>query len=87
MGVYDWIRDAVRQAVLMGFSDAIEQVGVPEQGGKMNEALAGVLKAAPAKALEQAKPTATIAAGPQAGNRKRLGRTLETARKSAEDIE
>ncbi|MGE0608980.1 MAG: hypothetical protein AB7O62_17930 [Pirellulales bacterium] len=85
MGVYDWIRDGVRQAVLMGFSDAIEQVGVPEQGSTMSEHLIGVLKPAPVRGIEAAKPTATVSSGSQ-GGRKRLGRALDSARKTAEEI-
>lgn len=88
MGVYDFIRDGVRQAVLLGFSDAIEQVGVPQQGETMSEHLIGVLRPAPAKGIESGKPVATIAAGPHAAGRKRLGRTLDNSgRKAVEDVE
>jgi len=30
MNFYGWVRESVKRAVLLGFSDAVEQVGVPE---------------------------------------------------------
>ena len=29
MNLFEWIRDAVRRSVLLGFSDAVEQIGLP----------------------------------------------------------
>ena len=39
---YDWIRDGVRRAVLL-VSDAVEQLGVPDESGELNENLASTL--------------------------------------------
>ena len=34
-----WIREGVRQSVLLGVSDAMNQIGTPEQGGELHEEL------------------------------------------------
>lgn len=77
LNVYGWIRDSVRRAVLLGFSDAVEQVGALEGNQNLNPQLLACLKANPAVAgaatatLEpEAEPTET------AKPRRRLGRTL-----------
>ena len=43
-GVYAWIREGVRRAVLLGFSDAVEELGIPQDAEGVNQHLAGVLK-------------------------------------------
>lgn len=50
MGVYTWIRENVKRAVLMGFNDAIEQIGPPTEEKPMNEHLSAVLNKSPALA-------------------------------------
>ncbi len=50
MGVYTWIRENVKRAVLMGFNDAIEQIGPPTDEKPMNEHLSAVLNKSPALA-------------------------------------
>jgi hypothetical protein len=82
MSVYNWIREGVRQAVLSGFSDAIEQVGVPVQGQQLNPQLVSILRQAPA-AFEPA-PQKVIVAAP---TRKRLGKSLDQGRHVAGDAE
>jgi hypothetical protein len=82
MSVYNWIREGVRQAVLSGFSDAIEQVGVPTQGQQLNPQLVSVLRQAPA-AIETV-PQKVIVAAP---SRKRLGKSLEQSRHATGDGE
>ena len=81
MGVYQWIREGVRQAVLLGFSDAVEQIGVPSQGEQVNQGLLSVLRksSAPA-AIEAALP---LKLAPSGGGRKRLGKTFDQVRQSA----
>ena len=63
--VFDWIRSGVKQSVLLGFSDALEEVGTPPDGEDVGPAMSGV--------LEQA------ARGKKSGTtrRKRLGRSLK----------
>ncbi len=50
MGVYTWIRENVKRAVLMGFNDAIEQIGPPTEEKPLNEHLSAVLNKSPALA-------------------------------------
>ena len=80
LNVYGWIRDSVRRAVLLGFSDAVEQVGTLEGNQNINPQLLAMLKQNPATA-EGATPTAVIDAEPETAKpRRRLGRTLDDIR-------
>ena len=77
MGVYTWIRENVKQAVLLGFNDAIETIGPPEPETKFNEQLSAVF---------QQPATAVAGNGRKSvgGNkRKRLGRSLNQIRDAA----
>ena len=86
MSVFAWIRDGVRQSVLLGFSDAVEQLGVPQEGGSLHPQLMAALRPLPQSAAA-ASPSAAAAStpvlsvepqlAPSSGGRKRLGRTLE----------
>lgn len=58
---FQWIRDGVRQSVLMGVADAVEQIGSPED----NELKREVLTALENKPVRKRTP------------RKRLGRSLK----------
>lgn len=72
MSFYNWIRDGVKKAVLLGVSDAIEQIGTPHDGEEINPKLAAL--------LQPSKTQATLAAAepPRISRheRKRLGRSL-----------
>lgn len=77
MGVYTWIRENVKQAVLLGFNDAIETIGPPEPETKFNENLAAVFQQ-PAGAVSGSAPRKV--GGPK---RKRLGRSLNQIQDAA----
>ena len=83
MSFYEWIRDGVRHAVMMGFSDAVEQLGVPAQNQELNQHLAAVVRdrplAAATIAVEERKP---IGLAPSAG-RKRLGKSIDQVQREA----
>ena len=49
MGFYGWIRDGVRRAVLLGVSDAVDQLGVPENSQDVSPHLLAVLRGERAK--------------------------------------
>ncbi|MEM9587414.1 MAG: hypothetical protein AAGA03_09035 [Planctomycetota bacterium] len=66
---FEWIRDGVRQSVLMGVSDAIEQIGTPEDTGEMNPNVAAF--------LQGSEPAKKPAGGRKTTNRKRLGKSLK----------
>ena len=76
LGVFHWIREGVRRSVLLGFSDAVEQLGVAADGSEpLHPQLAAVLREAAPAAL-------THAAEPAKHERKRLGRSLEQLRQT-----
>ena len=63
-----WIREGVKQSVLLGVSDAIEAIGTPDSADDITPRLLSFLKQGSAEA------TKTGGAG---GQRKRLGRSLK----------
>ena len=44
LNVFNWIREGVRQSVLAGVSDAIDQMGTPADGDDLRPRLAEVLR-------------------------------------------
>lgn len=76
MNFFGWIRDGVRQSVLLGVSDAVEQLGTPAAIEELHPSVAGFLKidgqhnAAP-------KLTHSAAAPSAAKSRRRLGKSLK----------
>ncbi len=40
---FDWLRDGVRQSVLLGVSDAVEQIGTPDNAAEINPEVAALL--------------------------------------------
>ena len=63
---FSWVRDGVKQAVLLGVSDAVESIGTPVDGDELNERL-----------QEALQPKLGTATGSSPLKRKRLGRTLK----------
>ncbi|MDE0866159.1 MAG: hypothetical protein OSA98_20410 [Rubripirellula sp.] len=63
---FEWIREGVRQSVLLGVSDAIEQIGSPNDSDQLHPNVTAMLQDTP-----KAKKTR--------GNssRKRLGKSLK----------
>jgi hypothetical protein len=73
---FEWIRDGVRQSVLLGVSDAIEQLGTPAETDDIHPGVAAFM--ASEKGEKKRVGAAPVAAGGNAsGNRKRLGRSLK----------
>jgi hypothetical protein len=62
LNFFQWIRDGVRRSVLLGISDAVEQIGEPE-GGELKQE---VLAALESKTAIRSKPP-----------KRRLGRSLK----------
>lgn len=77
LGVFGWIRESVRRSVLLGFSDAIEQIGTGSEGEDIHPQLAAVLRDAAPKAIAA---SAEPAFGKPQQQKKRLGRSLEQLR-------
>ena len=75
IGFFAWLREGVRRAVLLGFSDAITQIGTRNEGEDLSPQLAETLQRG--IAWEEARPAL---AGPNPSGRKRLGKSLHEIR-------
>jgi hypothetical protein len=74
-GFYGWIREGVKRAVLLGVSDAVEQLGAPTTGEDISPQLLSILRGQSTPLLGESA-TAAATASPGIQSRKRLGRTL-----------
>ncbi|MFO1062906.1 MAG: hypothetical protein U0892_03410 [Pirellulales bacterium] len=75
---FSWIRDGVRQSVLLGVSDAIDQLGTPPSTDELHPDVVAFLQSgASSGAATAAAPK--LAGHPRTGQngRKRLGRSLK----------
>lgn len=73
---FTWIREGVRQSVLLGVSDAVEQLGTPASSDEIHPSVAGILSPSMANSNNSASPTRNVGGAGNAG-RKRLGRSLK----------
>jgi hypothetical protein len=64
---FEWLRDGVRQSVLLGVSDAIEQIGTPADNDDLHPNVAALLTGDSAKSKRKGT----------AASRKRLGKSLK----------
>ncbi len=64
---FEWLRDGVRQSVLLGVSDAIEQIGTPADADDLHPNVAAMLHGEGAPKARSSK----------VGGRKRLGKSLK----------
>lgn len=76
LGLFNWIRDGVKQSVLLGVSDAIDTIGSPEENRSLNPALLSFAKQPLAMQAEARIDEAAQRKLPSASGRKRLGRSL-----------
>jgi hypothetical protein len=74
MNFFTWVRDGVRQAVLMGVSDAVGDIGTPPEGDDIGQRLL--------QALRTGQP-AIDAPSQDRPSRKKLGRSLEQIQATA----
>lgn len=78
MNFFTWIRDGVRQAVLLGVTDAVGDIGTPREDDDISHRLLETLRTGgPALTHE---PATNPNRPPQ---RKKLGRSLEQIQASA----
>lgn len=63
---FEWLRDGVRQSVLLGVGDAIEQIGTPADSDELHPHVAALLTGDAAK-KKRGRTT----------SRKRLGKSLK----------
>ena len=69
MNFFSWIRDGVRQAVLLGVTDAVGDIGTPTEDDDISRRLLQALRTDPPKVTES-QPI-------ERASRKKLGRSLE----------
>ena len=67
---FAWLRNGVKQSVLLGVSDAIEDLGVPADADELHPGVAALLQG------EQGE-TKRVGSTANKGTRKRLGRSLK----------
>lgn len=67
--LFTWIREGVKQSVLLGVSDAVETIGTPDDADEITPKLLDFMKTDKSK-------TGKVG-GTAAARRKRLGRTLK----------
>ncbi len=82
MGFFAGLREGVRQAVLLGFSDAVEQIGKRAPGEDLGPQFAMALREGITMPVDEAQPKL---AAPRQG-RKRLGRSLEQIREAGKAV-
>jgi hypothetical protein len=69
---FQWIREGVKQSVLLGVSDAVDQLGTIPHSERLNEQLRSAL------AIDgETAPTVSRVGSGSNGGRKRLGRSLK----------
>lgn len=72
---FTWVREGIKQAILLGVSDAVEHLGTPIDGDELNQRLA--------EALQPTIGSSSARSG-SSSRRKRLGRTLKDIESSKE---
>ncbi len=65
---FEWLRDGVRNSVLLGVSDAIEQIGTPANSDELHPNVAALLQGDSPKSSRRGKSDS---------GRKRLGKSLK----------
>jgi len=80
---FEWMRDGVRQSVLLGVSDAIEQLGTPADSDEIHPGVAAFLQSDKTEKSDETKRVGATAGPSSGGNRKRLGRSLKDIDQSA----
>jgi hypothetical protein len=75
VNVFGWIREGVRQSVLMGVADAMESIGTPPSGDDLRPKLMDSIR-------RNSESAVAIAAN--SGKPRRLGRSLKDLEAGAE---
>ena len=76
MNFFTWIREGVRQAVLMGVTDAVDGIGTPPNGDDMGQKLMETIRSGGPKLDGPDSATAIATLPGSASRRRKLGRTL-----------
>lgn len=71
MNFFAWLRSGVKQSVLLGVSDAIEDLGAPENLDDLDPRVAALFR------TEGGEKSKRVATNAKSQSRKRLGRSLK----------
>lgn len=82
MSFFHWLREGVRQAVVLGLADAVEDVGGRIKGEDLGPALAQSLREKLTVSRDVPVIESRTIAETAPNGRRRLGRSLEVARES-----
>jgi hypothetical protein len=83
MSFFQWVREGVRQAVVLGLADAIDDVGTRSRDEDLGATLAQTLRDRLAVTKEASPVIESAVATAAPAGRRRLGRSIEGLRKSA----
>lgn len=75
MNLFTWLRDGVRQSVLLGVSDAVEQLGTPAATEDLHPSVVGFLQMD--RGGEDTPRISGGSASPRSRTKKRLGKSLK----------
>jgi len=73
---FEWMRNGVKSAVLLGVSDAVEEIGMPTEAEGSDNNMLGFLQNAKTQKISNSS-TSGSGSGTRGGSRKRLGRSLK----------
>lgn len=82
MNFFAWIRDGVRQAVLLGVSDAVGDIGTPHEGDDISQRLLQAMRTGQ-PIIAEARLSERASSSPDRTARKKLGRSLEQIQATA----
>lgn len=80
MTFFNWLREGVRQAVVLGLADAVDDIGTRTKEEDFGPALAQSLRE---RLTVRSEPAVLESTASPAGARRRLGRSLDGMRKAA----
>ncbi|GAA4419823.1 hypothetical protein [Bremerella cremea] len=73
---FEWMRNGVKSAVLLGVSDAVEEIGMPTEADGSDNNILGFMQNAKAQ-QKLTNSSSTSSSSTRGGTRKRLGRSLK----------
>jgi hypothetical protein len=83
MSFFQWLREGVRQAVVLGLADAVEDVGTRQSTEDFGPALAQSLRERLTVQKDSIKDATIVDQAASAPARRRLGRSLESLKAPA----
>ncbi|MBA2114347.1 hypothetical protein [Bremerella alba] len=72
---FEWMRNGVKSAVLLGVSDAVEEIGMPTEAEGSDKNMLGFLQNAKTEKISNSSSSGSTTT--RGGSRKRLGRSLK----------